>query len=66
MHFVDEGTGEPIVFVHGNPVWSFEFRHLIGGPRSEFRCVAPDHIGFGLSSRSAERGYEFVRNTPGN
>ena len=52
MHFVDEGSGNPIVFVHGNPAWSFEFRHLIAGLRSRFRCVAPDHIGFGLSSRS--------------
>ena len=52
MHYVDEGSGEPVVFVHGNPAWSFEFRHLITGLRSEFRCVAPDHIGFGLSSRS--------------
>ena len=55
MHFVDEGEGESIVFVHGNPAWSFEFRHLIAGLRSEFRCVAPDHIGFGLSSRSNRR-----------
>ena len=55
MHFVDEGAGEPIVFVHGNPAWSFEFRHLIKGLRPEFRCVAPDHIGFGLSSRSDRR-----------
>ena len=52
MHYVDEGSGEPVVFVHGNPAWSFEFRHLIEGLRSEFRCVAPDHLGFGLSSRS--------------
>ena len=52
MHFIDEGAGKPIVFVHGNPTWSFEFRHLIQGLRSEFRCIAPDHIGFGLSSRS--------------
>ena len=52
MHFVDEGAGEPIVFVHGNPSWSFEFRHLIKDLRSDFRCVAADHIGFGLSSRS--------------
>ena len=52
MHFVDEGTGEPLLFVHGNPAWSFEFRHLITGLRSEFRCVAPDHVGFGLSARS--------------
>ncbi len=52
MHYVDEGAGEPLVFVHGNPAWSFEFRHLIRGLRSEFRCIAADHIGFGLSSRS--------------
>ena len=55
MHFVDEGAGDPIVFVHGNPSWSFEFRHLIEGLRSDFRCVALDHIGFGLSSHS-DRG----------
>ena len=55
MHYVDEGAGEPIVFVHGNPAWSFEFRHLIARLRSEFRCVAPDHIGFGLSSQN-DRG----------
>ena len=53
MHFVDEGEGEPLVFVHGNPTWSFEFRYPIQVLRPEFRCVAPDHIGFGLSSRSA-------------
>ncbi len=53
MHYVDEGSGEPIVFVHGNPAWSFEFRHLIAGLQPDFRCVAPDHIGFGLSSRSS-------------
>ena len=35
MHFIDEGEGEPILFVHGNPAWSFEFRHLIAGLRSE-------------------------------
>ena len=55
MHFIDEGEGEPIVFVHGNPSWSFEFRHLIQGLAHRFRCVAPDHVGFGLSSRSDRR-----------
>ncbi len=53
MHFIDEGAEEPVVFVHGNPSWSFEFRHLIDGLRSQSRCIAMDHIGFGLSSRSA-------------
>ena len=52
MHYVDEGEGEPVVFVHGNPAWSFEFRHLVAGLRAQNRCIAADHIGFGLSSRS--------------
>lgn len=55
MHYVDEGTGPPIVMVHGNPSWSFEFRHLIAGLRGTCRCIAMDHIGFGLSSRSPHR-----------
>ena len=52
MHYIDEGWGEPIVFVHGNPTWSFEFRHLILGLKDSYRCIAMDHIGFGLSSCS--------------
>ena len=55
MHYVDEGSGPAIVFVHGNPAWSFEFRHLIKGLRAEHRCIAMDHVGFGLSSRSSRR-----------
>ena len=55
MHYVDEGSGPTIVFVHGNPSWSFEYRHVIEGLRSEARCIAMDHIGFGLSSRSDQR-----------
>ena len=51
MHYVDEGHGEPLLFVHGTPTWSFEYRHLISGLSPRFRCVAPDHLGFGLSDR---------------
>ena len=51
MHYVAEGTGRPVLFVHGTPTWSFEFRHLIRALSREFRCVAPDHLGFGLSER---------------
>ena len=51
MHYVDEGAGMPIVFLHGNPSWSFEFRGLAVDLRDQFRCVAPDHLGFGLSAR---------------
>ena len=55
MHYVDEGSGPVIVFLHGNPSWSFEFRHLIRELRHDFRCIAVDHVGFGLSSRSKRK-----------
>jgi haloalkane dehalogenase len=57
MHYVDEGLGEPIVFVHGNPAWSFEFRKLIKEFSRTNRCIAPDMIGFGLSDKPAEYSY---------
>jgi haloalkane dehalogenase len=51
MHYVDEGKGEPIVFVHGNPSWSFLYRKLISSLSDKYRCIAPDHIGFGMSDK---------------
>ncbi|WP_231936540.1 alpha/beta fold hydrolase [Bythopirellula polymerisocia] len=52
MNYVDEGpedAGQTLLFVHGNPTWSFHWRRLIEARRERFRCVAPDHIGCGLS-----------------
>jgi len=57
MHYVDEGQGEPIVFVHGNPGWSFEFRNQIKALSNTNRCIAPDHIGFGLSDKPYDWDY---------
>ena len=63
MHYVDTGApatgsgGPPVLFVHGTPTWSFEFRHLISGLSATHRCIAPDHLGFGLSERPAEFAY---------
>jgi haloalkane dehalogenase len=57
MHYVDEGRGPVVLFVHGTPTWSFEYRHLIRGLSGEFRCVAPDNLGFGLSERPKAFGY---------
>ena len=57
MHYVDEGSGEPIVFVHGTPTWSFEWRHLISALAPSYRCIAPDHMGFGLSERPRKKPY---------
>lgn len=57
MHYVDEGAGDPIVMLHGNPTWSFYFRGLIDGLRGDFRVVAPDHIGCGLSDKPRRYSY---------
>lgn len=57
MHFVDEGQGDPMLFVHGTPTWSFEFRHLLKAFAPHARVVAPDHLGFGLSDRPGAFAY---------
>jgi len=57
VHYVDEGRGPVLLLLHGNPTWSFLYRHLIRELAGEFRCVAPDFPGFGLST--APRGYDF-------
>lgn len=57
LHFVDEGTGSPVVLVHGTPTWSFEWRHVIAGLAPRHRVVAVDHLGFGLSERPANASY---------
>lgn len=57
MHYLDEGYGDPIVMVHGNPGWSFEFRHVIQAVSKTHRCIAPDHIGFGLSDKPFDWDY---------
>lgn len=51
MHYLDEGEGNPILFLHGTPTWSFLYRKLIKELSTTHRCIAPDHIGFGLSDK---------------
>lgn len=60
MHHVDEGQGDPLVFVHGNPTWSYYFRGLIQGLRGDFRCIALDHIGCGLSDKPDDSRYRYT------
>jgi haloalkane dehalogenase len=57
MHYVDEGSGPPVVLVHGTPTWSFLYRFLIRCLCRDHRCVAPDHMGFGLSDKP--RGWSY-------
>ena len=57
LHYVDEGAGPPILFCHGNPTWSFLYRKVITRLRGNFRCIAVDYLGFGLSERPEAYGY---------
>ena len=53
MHYLDEGPrdGEVVVALHGNPSWSYYWRHLVLGLRDRYRVIVPDHIGMGLSDK---------------
>ena len=51
MHYIDEGQGPTLLFVHGTPTWSFLYRNYIKALSKNFRCIAIDHIGFGLSDK---------------
>jgi len=51
LSYVDHGHGQPIVFVHGSPTWSYLYRRIIKGLGGLYRCIAPDHLGFGLSEK---------------
>jgi len=51
MHHLDEGDGEPILLLHGEPTWSYLYRKMIPPLKSRFRCVAPDYLGFGRSDK---------------
>ena len=52
MHYVDEGTGDPVVLLHGNPTWGFLYRDFVEPlTRAGHRVVIPDMIGFGLSEK---------------
>jgi haloalkane dehalogenase len=56
LHYIDEGSGPAVVFVHGTPSFSYDFRALVGALRSRYRCIALDHLGFGLSDRPTTIG----------
>ncbi|MGH3522646.1 MAG: haloalkane dehalogenase [Mycobacterium sp.] len=57
MHYIDEGSGQPMLLCHGNPTWSFLYRDVVIALRDRFRCIAPDYLGFGLSARPTGFGY---------
>lgn len=57
LHYVDEGRGDVLLFAHGTPEWSFGYRDLIKTLRTNYRCIAIDMLGFGLSDKDPLADY---------
>jgi haloalkane dehalogenase len=60
LHYLDEGAGDPVVMLHGNPTWSFYYRNMVLELRDQCRVVVPDHIGCGLSQKPDARQYPYT------
>lgn len=60
ISYVDTGRGDPIVFLHGNPTWSYLWRNVIPAVSEHGRCLAPDLVGMGQSGPSPTGAYRFV------
>ncbi len=59
-HYLDEGSGPPVLMLHGNPSWSFYYRNLVIALRDRYRCIVPDHIGCGFSDKPDDDSYEYT------
>ena len=59
-HYLDEGDGEVVVAVHGNPTWSFYYRDLVKALSDDWRVVVPDHMGCGLSDKPSDDDYDYT------
>ena len=60
LHYLDEGTGTPVLMLHGNPTWSFYYRNLVSALKENYRCIVPDHIGCGLSDKPDDQHYDYT------
>ncbi len=54
MHFVDEGDGEPVLFLHGDPTWGYLWRNIVAPLSRKYRCLVPDQMGMGKSGNPRE------------
>lgn len=59
LSYLDEGprSDEAVLMVHGNPTWSFYYRHLVRALAPQIRCIVPDHVGMGLSDKPQQHPY---------
>ncbi|MBB1477082.1 alpha/beta fold hydrolase [Shewanella sp. 5S214] len=60
LHYINEGQGEPVVMVHGNPSWSYYYRNLVSALSDSHQCIVPDHIGCGLSDKPDDPQYDYT------
>lgn len=60
LHYIDEGQGEVVVMVHGNPTWSFYYRNLISLLKGNHRVIALDNMGCGLSDKPQDYDYKLA------
>jgi haloalkane dehalogenase len=60
ISYIDTGSGEPVVFLHGNPTWSYQWRNIVPHVSPYARCLAPDFVGMGWSGKSPTGAYRFV------
>ena len=60
LAYVDTGSGDPVVFLHGNPTSSYLWRNIIAAVEGGARCLAPDLIGMGDSGKNPAGSYRFV------
>jgi haloalkane dehalogenase len=62
LHYLDEGPkdADPVLMLHGNPTWSYYYRHLVLALRDRYRCIVPDHVGMGLSDKPREDRYAYT------
>jgi len=62
LSYLDEGPADapPVVMLHGNPSWSYYWRHLVAGLKDGYRCIVPDHVGMGLSDKPADADYRYT------
>ena len=60
LHYVDTGSGPPVLMLHGNPTWSFYYRELIADLSADHRVIVPDHVGCGLSDKPRRYPYRLA------
>ena len=60
QHYLNQGSGEPVVMVHGNPSWCYYYRNLVAQLQQTHQCIVPDHIGCGLSDKPGDQAYDYT------